>query len=129
MTVSFLTIQLRTISTGFASFWNRGLREAAHSTLRNSNLEKKKGNFSWKYENHYCVSCKLDIRENNEHLLNCKKLLGNNGIISYIPSYEELFENKLDDQVYVSRILRENLQHQEAFKNNILTMTSCVTLS
>ena len=74
-----------------------------------------KGNFSWKYENHSCVSCKLDIRENNEHLLNCKKLLGNNGIISYIPSYEELFENELDDQVYVSRILRENFRLRKEF--------------
>ena len=74
-----------------------------------------KGNFCWKYKSHSCISCKLDILEYNEHLLNCKQLLGRNEIISYIPSYKELFEDNLDEQVYVSRILRVNFIIRKAF--------------
>ena len=44
---------------------------------------------------------------NNDHLINCQKLTGNNEIISYIPSYLELFRNELDEQVYVSWILEK----------------------
>ena len=74
-----------------------------------------KGNFQWKHETHSCISCKLKIFENNDHLLNCQKLIGNNEIISYIPSYLELFGNELDEQVYVSRILRENFKIRKQF--------------
>ena len=35
-------------------------------------------------------------------------MIGKNEIISYIPSYKELFGNELEEQVYVSRILKEN---------------------
>ena len=81
-----------------------------------------KGNFCWKYESHSCISCKLDILENNEHLLNCKQLLGRNEIISYIPSNKELFEDDLDEQVYVSRILRVNFSIRRTFlkEHNLL---------
>ena len=74
-----------------------------------------KGNFQWKYETHSCISCKQNIFENNDHLLNCNQLLGRNEIISYIPSYGELFGNELDEQVYVSRILRENFNIRKQF--------------
>ena len=48
--------------------------------------------------------------EKNKHLLNCSKLLGSNEIVSYIPSYKELFGTDLNEQVYVSRILHENFK-------------------
>ena len=73
------------------------------------------GNFQWKYRTNSCISCKLNILENNEHLLNCSKLLGKNEIVSYIPSYKELFGNDLNEQVYVSRILRENFNLRKQF--------------
>ena len=74
-----------------------------------------KWNFCGKYESHSCISCKLDIFENNEHLLNYKQLLERNEIISYIPSYKELFKDDLDEQVYVSRILRVNFSIRRTF--------------
>ena len=74
-----------------------------------------KGNFQWKHENQSCISCKMNIFENNEHLLNCSKLLGSNGIVSYIPSYKELFGTDLSEQVYVSRILHENFKLRKQF--------------
>ena len=73
------------------------------------------GNFQWKYRTNACISCKLNISENNEHLLNCSALLGKNEIVSYIPSYKELFGNDLNEQVYVSRILRENFNLRKQF--------------
>ena len=74
-----------------------------------------KGNFQWKHENQSCISCKMNVFENNEHLLNCSKLLGSNGIVSYIPSYKELFGTDLSEQVYVSRILHENFKLRKQF--------------
>ena len=73
------------------------------------------GNFQWKYKTNSCISCKQNILENNKHLLNCSKLLGKNKIVSYIPSYKELFENELEEQIYVSRILRENFIARKQF--------------
>ena len=68
------------------------------------------GNFQWKHENQSCISCKMNVFENNEHLLNCLKLTLSNGIVSYIPSYKELFGTDLGEQVYVSRILHKNFK-------------------
>ena len=46
--------------------------------------------------------------ENQEHLLNCKTLLGKSEILTYIPSYSELFCDDLEAQVYVARLLQDN---------------------
>ena len=73
------------------------------------------GNFQWKYSSNLCISCDESCIEDNEHLLTCKKLLGKNEIISYIPEYKELFENNLDEMIYVSRILRENFKNRKRF--------------
>ena len=40
-----------------------------------------RGNFQWKYSNHFCISCGENVIEDNEHLTLCKKLLGRNEII------------------------------------------------
>ena len=55
--------------------------------------------------------------KNNEDLLNnnCSKLLGSIEIVSYIPSYKELFGTDLSEQVYVSRILHENFKLRKQF--------------
>ena len=52
----------------------------------------------------------LSSFENNEHLLNCPKLLGSNKIVLYILSYKELFGIELNEQVYISQILHENFK-------------------
>ena len=68
-----------------------------------------KGNQRWKYENIYCNSCKENIEETQEHILYCQFLLGQNENVTYIPNYNELFNGNLQEQLYVARLLKENM--------------------
>ena len=74
-----------------------------------------KANFKWKYEQHCCISCKENIYETNEHLVLCQKLMGKNELVSYIPDYKDLFGNDIDEQIYISRILKENFRIRKHF--------------
>ena len=74
-----------------------------------------KANFQWKHENIWCISCKKDTPETNEHLLQCKALLEANEIVSYIPEYNELFSDELQEIVYTSRVLRENFKKRKTY--------------
>ena len=67
-----------------------------------------KGNQRWKYENISCPSCMKNIDETQSHILNCEFLQGKNENLSYIPNYSELYNGELREQVYVSRLLKEN---------------------
>ena len=42
-------------------------------------------------------------------------------MISYLPEYTDLFEGNLDEQVYVSRVLKENFKRRKQFmdENNL----------
>ena len=71
-----------------------------------------KGNRRWQYEDISCSSCNMNIEETQFHLLNCKYLLGKNENISYIPDYSELFHGDIQEQVYISRILKENFNRR-----------------
>ena len=57
-----------------------------------------------------CPNTVLDQR----HLLECKYLTGKSEIISYIPTYEDLFRGDIEDQIYISRISRQNLSTMKA---------------
>ena len=37
-----------------------------------------------------------------KHLLSCKYLLGKNEIVTYIPDYQDLFLEDIDEQVYTT---------------------------
>ena len=54
-----------------------------------------------------CMKC-----ENNEmnqrHLLECKHLIGKSEIVSYIPEYNDIFKEDIEQQIYTSRVLRDN---------------------
>ena len=70
-----------------------------------------KGNNRWKYNNISCVSCKsVNIPETQKHILECMELLGKNQKLTYIPSYEELYQDNTHDQAYISMIIRENVK-------------------
>ena len=77
-----------------------------------------RGNFKWKHEILTFISYKENIPENTEHLLCCPILIGKNEIISYIPEYKELFSDIIEQQVYVSRILKENFLRRKTFLPN-----------
>ena len=76
-----------------------------------------KANFQWKHENIWCHCCDEDTPETNEHLLHCKVLLGANEVLSYIPKYNELFSEDLDEVIYISRILKENFIRRKKYLN------------
>ena len=65
-------------------------------------------NRKWNNESPDCMNCPNTVLD-QRHLLECKYLTGKNEIISYIPTYEDLFKGDIQDQIYISRILRENL--------------------
>ena len=61
----------------------------------------------WNTHKDPCVHCpgkQLD----QKHLLLCQYLLGKNQILSYIPEYKDIFNGSLEEQIYTSRILKEN---------------------
>ena len=77
-----------------------------------------RGNFKWKHEIFTCISCKENIPENTEHLLCCPILIGKNEIISYIPEYKELFSERIKEQGYVTRILKDNFLRRKTLLPN-----------
>ena len=48
------------------------------------------------------------------YFLECKYLSGKKEIIYYIPTYEDLFTGNTEDQIYISRILKQNLAFLKA---------------
>ena len=67
-----------------------------------------KGNRKWQNEDIECLSCNLNFDETQSHILSCKALLEKSQIITYIPTYSELFGSNLEEITYVSRVLHDN---------------------
>ena len=65
-------------------------------------------NRKWNNEESSCMNYPSTVM-NQRHLLECKYLLGKNEIVSYIPDYENLFQGDVEEQAYISRLLKENL--------------------
>ena len=68
-----------------------------------------RGNRTWKYENVKCISCNKND-ETQEHILTCEILIAKNDEITYIPEYSELYSKYIEDQIYISRIIQENIR-------------------
>ena len=64
-------------------------------------------NRKWNNGNIQCKYCP-DTEMNQRHLLDCQYLLEKSEIISYIPDYNELFKEDIQEQLYISRILKDN---------------------
>ena len=82
-------------------------------------VEGIKYNFKGKYkeQNLQCNICK--IREcTQEHLLECPILLGANESLTYIPNYNDLFENNIEEQAYIAKIMKENLNKKKKLQEN-----------
>ena len=71
-----------------------------------------KANHRWKHDNIMFSSCMKTEIETQKHILFCDSLLGKNENISYLPDYEELYNGDLKEQIYVSRLLRENFNNR-----------------
>ena len=71
-----------------------------------------KANHRWKYNDVFCSACMKNEIETQGHILFCDYLLGKNENVSYIPDYEELYHGELKEQIYVSRLLKENFDNR-----------------
>ena len=70
-----------------------------------------KGNRTWKYENIFCQSCNIPNQiETQQHVLTCHVLVNRNMMISYLPTYSDLYTDDIEEQMYSSKILCENLR-------------------
>ena len=71
-----------------------------------------KGNHRWKHNDITCRLCQKGVIETQVHLLYCETLLGQNENVNYIPAYKELYSEDLKDQLYVSRLLKDNFDRR-----------------
>ena len=75
-----------------------------------------RGNRKWKYAETHCIACKdKNIQETGFHILECKVLCERSQDISYIPDYNDLFRNDIEEQAYVSRIIYSNMEARKEF--------------
>ena len=76
---------------------------------RSKDLDLKMNKF-WMYEksDKLCVCEKYE--ETQSHIIECEILINKNEILSYIPSYNELFGEDIIEKIYISRMLKENIR-------------------
>ena len=72
-----------------------------------------KANRTWKYTNLKCHICEIGEDETQSHTLTCKTLMELNNRVTYIPNYNDIYRNDLDDIVYLCNILQENMRIRE----------------
>ena len=68
-----------------------------------------KSHFRSMHTNTICEGC-FSEESTTKHTLYCKNLIGKNEIVTYLPIYEELYEEDEDSQVYIARILKDNFR-------------------
>ena len=81
-------------------------------------IENVKCNFKEQYlPNLICNSCKL--KECNQmHLLECSALIGSNELLTYIPHYNDVFDDENpDEQYYIARLMMNNLDKKKIIEN------------
>ena len=49
-----------------------------------------------------------------KHLLECPSLIGKNEMVSYTPSYDDIFNENLREKVYICQLINENLKIKKA---------------
>ena len=59
-----------------------------------------------------CDGCQRE-ESTTSHTLICNALLGGNEIVTYIPCIEELYGEDKDEQVYITRLLQDNLRRMK----------------
>ena len=76
--------------------------------LRTKMCFKIKTHFCNMYENTLCEGCHLN-ESTTEHTLECVSLIGRNELVTYLPSYFNIYGEDEDKQVYVARIIKDNM--------------------
>ena len=65
-------------------------------------IETIKTNFQVYYKPNLICNAGLISECKRSHLLNCQKLIGSNELVTYIPNYEDIFDDSnLEEQFYM----------------------------
>ena len=56
-----------------------------------------------------CEGCRM-TESTTQHTLECQNLIRQNELVTYIPNYKDLYETDVEEQVYIARILKDNLR-------------------
>ena len=84
--------------------------------LRNKMTFKIKTHFRNMYTSTICEGCKIELLT-TRHALECSSLIGSNELVTYIPRYEDLYGKDEEEQVYIARLIRNNLRRLTQFQN------------
>ena len=68
-----------------------------------------KTHFRNMHTNVICGGCKIE-ESTTKHTLECTSLLGSNELVTYIPDIQDLYGDDEDKQVYIARILKDNIR-------------------
>ena len=82
-------------------------------------IENVKMNFKKKYKPYLdCDACNSNNKCNQFHLLYCLKLIESNQLITYIPDYEDIFnDNNTKEQCFIANIMMANLKKKKEIEN------------
>ena len=61
------------------------------------------------HTNIICGGCKIE-ESTTKHTLECTSLIGSNELVTYIPDIQDLYGDNEDEQVYIARILKDNIR-------------------
>ena len=68
-------------------------------------------NYGGSYQKHFCPICKDENKEDSQsHLLFCDKLVDKNTLAEKVPVYNDLFNEGLEKQIRIIRILVTNFK-------------------
>ena len=77
--------------------------------LRTKMHFKVKSHFRNMHIDTVCDCCWI-FQSTAKHTLECKSRIGQNKLVTYIPTYEDIYENDLEEQIYIARIFRDNIR-------------------
>ena len=77
--------------------------------LRTKMHFKVKSHFRNMHIDTVCDGCRI-FQSTTKHTLECKSLIGQNELVTYIPTYEDIYENDVEEQIYIARIFRDNIR-------------------
>ena len=84
--------------------------------LRNKMHFKIKTHFRNMHASTNCEGCKNEPLT-TKHALECSSLIGSNELLTYIPQYEDLYGEDEDEQVYIARLIRNNIKRLTLFQD------------
>ena len=77
-------------------------------------IETVKTNYPGFYKPNLIYNACLTSECNQPHLLYCQKLIGSNELITYIPNYEDIFDDSnTEEQCFIANLMMANLKKKK----------------